>query len=160
MSSEELATLSRLKEEVEKRLYAEAAVLAETALREGLQKRVDVLQLDLEETSAVRARLSHENALLASDVDRAIAESNQAKIQAENAGKSRNEAHRLLEEEKNAVVVLGNAIRILNDRVALAEERVQDVLKKAGDLVSCAKCGEIRGKHHTKCFLCGSSGVV
>lgn len=160
MSSEELATLSRLKEEVEKRLYAEAAVLAETALREGLQKRVDVLQLDLEETSAVRARLSHENALLVSDVDRATIESNRAKVQAENAGESRNAAQRELEQEKEAVVVLGNAIRILKDRAVFAEKQVQDVLKKAGDLVSCAECGEIRGKHHTKCFLCGSSEVV
>ncbi len=160
MTAEELATLSRLKEEVEKRLYAEAAVLAETALREGLQKRVDVLQLDMEETSALRARLAHENALLASDVDRAVAESNQAKMQAEAAGKSRNAAQRDLEREKELVVERDNEIRILKDRAILSEEQVQDILKKAGDLVSCAKCGEIRGKHHTKCFLCGLSEVV
>ncbi|MCJ2530807.1 MAG: hypothetical protein LN413_00600 [Candidatus Thermoplasmatota archaeon] len=160
MTAEELAVLSRLKEEVEKRLYAEAALLAETSMREGLQKRVDGLQGEVERMSAERARLAHDNALLASDIEGVRGASKRALMEAESAGKSRNEAQRLLEEEKEAVVVLGNAIRILNDRVALAEKQVQDILKKAGELVSCAKCGELRAARHTQCFLCGSKRVV
>ncbi|MEE9591981.1 MAG: hypothetical protein V3W28_00180 [Thermoplasmata archaeon] len=158
--AEELAVLSRLKEEVEKRLYAEAALLAETSMREGLQKRVDVLQGEMERMSAERGRLAHDNALLASDIEGVRDASKRALMEAESAGKSRNAAQRELERERGLVAERDNDIRILNDRVVLAEKQVQDILEKAGDLVSCAKCGELRAARHTHCFLCGSKKVV
>lgn len=147
--------LRAMRERIDKELDAMERLEKESARRVVLESQLGEAERTLGAAKAERDALASKDVLDRAEIDKLRGEVRQAAQQVERAGKEVNAAHAVTAALRSENTQSLETIRKLRDEVAFREFQMQDVLRKAGDMVMCT-CGELRERKHVRCFVCGS----